>query len=388
MHSFQSDDDIYFSKNSQSDFSKTPYPEQMNQKMMFIEKAFQKYHIQHDILPIIASKHPRYYRHKVTASATNVKSHGKRQLRLGFFIENSHQIKASFKSILHDKAIEMLLEDIESTLQKYRIEAYEKGYHRGIIKHVLIRKSYAKNHLLIVFVTQGNLFPNAKKMIQTLRVKHPLIQSVVQVIQKKDTHIVLYGEERVLYGPGYIIDKIDDLSFKLSAKSFYQVNPEQMLVLYQKAFELAKIKPHELVMDCYSGIGTLSLLAAKQAKHVIAIEMNQSAVKDAIGNAKKNEIKNITFVQDDVEHFIATYRKPIDVLLIDPPRIGVTKRFIDDIKKLKPKRIIYISCFVETQARDIHQLLSHYEIKHIQSIDMFPFTKHVESIVSLSLKHA
>ncbi len=382
----QIDDDQYFESIDQKDFMALSYPEQSKSKIKYVHDQFVKNAVNTKVNPLIISDHPKYYRHKVTATATNVKKHGKLQLKLGFYIENTHKIKPVFESVLHDKTIEKTLKNIEQLFIKYKITAYQKGHDRGIIKHVLMRKSYANDALLIVFVTQGNLLPNAKRIIQELREKNEQIKSVVQIIQKNDTHIVLYGDEKTLYGPGYITDEIDGLRFRLSAKSFYQINPEQMMKLYHQGFELIDINKHEYVMDCYSGIGTLSLLAAKKAKEVVAVEQNVSAVKDAIGNAKSNKISNVRFVKDDAANFIATYKQNVDVLIIDPPRIGVSQSFIEAIKKLKPKRILYISCFVETQVRDIKQLNRLYEVKAIQPVDMFPNTTHVENITTLYLK--
>ncbi len=386
VHSQHVDDESYFDSYEETSFLKTSYEEQIKLKSQYINTQFQSLDIKSDIKPIILADHPQHYRHKVTSSATNTKANGKWQLKLGFYIENTHKIKPVFESILQHKAIENTLKNIETILQKNKFTAYVKGHSRGIIKHVLIKRSYDSGDLLVVFVTQGRIFPNSKQIIGMIREKNPSIKTVVQIIQNTDTHIVLYGEDKVLYGPGYIIDKIDDLSFKLSAKSFYQVNPEQMMKLYHNAFDLANINKSELVVDCYSGIGTLSLLAAKKAKSVVAVEMNATAVKDAIENASRNHINNVKFIKDDAAHFLETYQERVDVLLIDPPRIGVSMNFIEAIKTLKPKRIVYISCFVETQIRDIKQLNHLYDIEAVQPVDMFPYTSHIENIVLLTLK--
>ena len=350
------DDDNYFDQLDQSDFVTLSYDDQIKLKYQHVIHSFQSNLIKTRIQPVIIASHPMHYRHKVTASATNIKTQGKLKLRLGFYIEKTHKIKPGFESIVQDKTIEKVLKDMEYIFQKHHFTAYVKGHSRGIIKHILIRKSYANKEMLVVIVTQGSLFPNVKQIIKEIREKNSFITSVVQIIQNKETPIVLYGEEKILYGKGYIIDKIGDLSFKLSAKSFYQVNPEQMMILYQHAFKLANIQTHETVMDCYSGIGTISLLAAQYAKKVTAIEMNHVAVKDAIDNAKRNQISHVTFIRDNVETFLGTYQDKVDVLILDPPRIGASRLFIEAVKKLKPNRIIYISCFPETQARDIKQL--------------------------------
>jgi 23S rRNA (uracil1939-C5)-methyltransferase len=209
---------------------------------------------------------------------------------------------------------------------------------------------------------------------------------VIQNIHKKKTHLVLLDEEKILYGPGYIEDEMDGIKFKLSSKSFYQVNPVQMIELYHKALELAQIKTTDIVMDTYSGVGTISLLAAKKAKHVIAIEANPNAHRDAVTNKKMNQISNITFIQSPVEDYIKNYQEKIDCLIMDPTRDGATKAFLDAILRLKPKRIVYISCEPTTQVRDVKSLLTHYNVEVVQPVDMFSQTIHVESITLLSLK--
>ncbi len=380
------DDEQYFNNLSQKEFEHLDYQKQTEYKYQHVIDQYHKYHLDNPVNQVVVADHPKYYRHKVTTTATNVKTHGKLTLRLGFFIENTHKIQPKFESFLHDKLIESTLKQIEKSLQKYKITAYKKGYNRGVIKHVMVRKSYTNNDLLVVFVTHGSLLPNHKHIIRDIRDNNDHVKSVIQIIQKVETHIVLYGEERILFGPGFIIDYIEGIQFKISAQSFYQINPAQMMKLYIHAFEYANIQKHEHVMDCYAGIGTISLLAAQKAQSVIAVEMNASAVKNAIENAKRNNISNVTFVKEDAETYMHTYQHPIDVLIIDPPRIGVSKAFIASIKRLKPKRIVYISCYVETQARDIKQLSSLYKVERIQPVDMFPYTTHVESVSLLHKK--
>jgi 23S rRNA (uracil1939-C5)-methyltransferase len=240
--------------------------------------------------------------------------------------------------------------------------------------------------MMVVFVTQGSLFPNAKKISQMLVKKHPQVKTTIQNIHNKDTHLVLLEQEKTIYGSGYIIDQIDDLSFKLSPRSFYQVNPMQMQKLYQKAIDVADIKKTDIVIDTYSGIGTLSLLIAKKAKQVYAIEVNKDAHQDALDNKKYNQIQNIDFIHGDVSENMFKITSSIDVLFMDPTRDGASIAFLDDVMKLKPKKIVYISCEPKTQVRDVNTLSQLYDIKQIQPVDMFSQTVHVESIVLLSLK--
>jgi 23S rRNA (uracil1939-C5)-methyltransferase len=287
---------------------------------------------------------------------------------------------------IQDKEINDLLKTVEDVLNKYKIPGYHIDKENGMMKHVMVRKSYANKDLMLIFVTNGTLLPNAKKIALDIISKHPKVKTVIQNIHKKKTHLVLLDEEKIIYGPGYIEDQIDDIKFKLSPKSFYQVNPVQMIELFNKAIELSDIKPTDVVMDTYSGVGTISLLAAKKAKHVIAIETNKFAHMDAMINKKNNQLQNITFVNSQVEDYIQNYHDKVDCLIMDPTREGSTKEFLEAVLRLKPKLITYISCNPETQVRDLKELLGAYQIKHVQPVDMFSQTVHVESITLLSLK--
>lgn len=364
------------------------YKNQLKTKQKLIEKAFLPLKSKVPVSSILKNPMDKHYRHKVTVSATSKYVGKSVKLRLGMFKENTHKIEPGFSHFIHDNDINTVLAVIESILNDYKISAYDIKKRKGILKHVLIRKSYLTQDMLVVFVTNTKFFPNHKQIVKDLREEFSQIKTVIQMVQNKHTPIALYGDAITLFGPGYIIDGFDQLTFKLSAKSFYQVNPIQMINLYHHAIDLAQIKKTDVVMDCYAGIGTISLLAAKHANKVIGIEVNRQAVIDAKENIKKNHMINVTFVQSDVEDYMASFHGKVDVLILDPTRTGATPKFLNAVKKLKPKKIVYISCFVETQVRDIKQLLTQYEITHIQPVDMFSYTEHVETITLLSLKTA
>lgn len=364
------------------------YKNQLKTKQKLIEKAFLPLKSKVPVSSILKNPMDKHYRHKVTVSATSKYVGKSVKLRLGMFKENTHKIEPGFSHFIHDNDINTVLAVIESILNDYKISAYDIKKRKGILKHVLIRKSYLTQDMLVVFVTNTKFFPNHKQIVKDLREEFSQIKTVIQMVQNKHTPIALYGDAITLFGPGYIIDGFDQLTFKLSAKSFYQVNPIQMINLYHHAIDLAQIKKTDVVMDCYAGIGTISLLAAKHANKVIGIEVNRQAVIDAKENIKKNHMINVTFVQSDVEDYMASFHGKVDVLILDPTRTGATPKFLNAVKKLKPKKIVYISCFVETQVRDIKQLLTQYEVTHIQPVDMFSYTEHVETITLLSLKTA
>jgi 23S rRNA (uracil1939-C5)-methyltransferase len=364
------------------DFLHTTYDYQLKLKEKHVESLYKKLGLFHQVDPIIKSDEPLHYRHKTVLSATTKKN----KLRLGLYQEKSKTITPFLECYIHDKKANEVFKTIEQLLNQFKISAYDIDKKQGIIKHVMIRKSYARDDMMVVFVTQGSLFPNAKKISQMLVKKHPQVKTTIQNIHNKDTHLVLLEQEKTIYGSGYIIDQIDDLSFKLSPRSFYQVNPMQMQKLYQKAIDVADIKKTDIVIDTYSGIGTLSLLIAKKAKQVYAIEVNKDAHQDALDNKKYNQIQNIDFIHGDVSENMFKITSSIDVLFMDPTRDGASIAFLDDVMKLKPKKIVYISCEPKTQVRDVNTLSQLYDIKQIQPVDMFSQTVHVESIVLLSLK--
>jgi len=363
------------------DFLHIKYNEQLRLKEDYIHKLFQKFNVRTTIHPMIKNDEPLNYRHKVVATATTSKN----KLRLGLYQENSKNIIPFLDCYIQDKELNEVLKTTERVLNKYKMSAYDINKETGIIKHIMMRKSLANQQMLLVFVTNGYLLPNAKKMIQEIAAAHPSVITFAQNVHLKKTHLVLLDEEKVLYGSGYIEDEIDGIKFRLSAKSFYQVNPKQMMKLYQKAIELAQITKDDIVMDTYSGIGTISLIAAKSAKKVIAVETNPTAHQDAMFNKKNNNISNIYFYNDDVSNFMLNFNEKVDCLIMDPPRDGASEAFLKAVMKLAPKKIVYISCEPETQMRDLMILKDAYRIKDIQPVDMFSNTEHVESIAFLEL---
>lgn len=364
------------------DYLHMSYDAQMRLKADYVKKLIEAQGIVTTFLPMIKSDVPLHYRHKVVATATT----HKKRLAFGLYREHSRQVIPFTNCFIQDKDTNEVIKALEILLNQFKIPAYDVDKNQGIVKHVLIRKSYTHQSMLVCIVTQGNLLPNAKKIAQNLVLKFPKIETVVQNIHHKKTHLVLLDEEKTIYGSGYILDQIEGISFRLSARSFYQVNPMQMISLYKKAIEAANIKAHETVLDTYSGIGTLSLLMAKKAKHVIGVEVNQSAHQDALQNKKFNQIQNIEFVNRDVQDFMMSFDRKVDLLMMDPTREGASKPFIDGIKELKPTRIIYVSCEPKTLARDLALFKDLYDIKTVQPVDMFSQTVHVESITLLSLK--
>lgn len=364
------------------DFLHMTYDYQLELKQTSVQTLFDKKSFEIRVNPIIRSEKPLNYRHKVVLSAKT----NKQKLRLGLYREKTREVIPFLNCFIHDKDTNLVLKTLEMLLNKYKIPAYDLQTNQGILKHVMIRKSLVRQEMMVVFVTQGTLMPNGKKISQDLVKKHPKVVTTVQNIHRKRTHLVLLEEEKIIYGPGYIIDNIADLSFRLSARSFYQVNPEQMLKLYSRAIEMADLKNEDIVLDAYSGIGTLSLLIAKHVKQVIAIEVNKDAHLDALNNKKYNQVDNVDFINEDVNLYLENMESEIDVLFMDPTRDGSTPEFLNAVKKLGPTKIVYISCEPKTQVRDLEHLKESYEINEVQPVDMFSQTEHIENIVLLSLK--
>ena len=241
--------------------------------------------------------------------------------------------------------------------------------------------------MLVVLVVASPVFPSKNNFVKALRKEHPEITSIVLNINDKKTSMILGERNIVLYGKGYIQDELCGYTFRISPHSFYQVNPVQTERLYKKAIRLADLKGKEKVLDAYCGIGTIGMIASKQVKEVIGVELNRDAVRDAIGNAKGNGVKNIRFYQADAGEFMvamAEQGENVDVVFMDPPRAGSDEAFLQSVIKLAPKKVVYISCNPETLARDLGYLTKKkYKVTKICPVDMFPFTDHCEVITCL-----
>ena len=243
---------------------------------------------------------------------------------------------------------------------------------------------------MVVLVINQNVFPARKNFVNALLHKFPNITTIVQNVNTRKTSVVLGDQERVLYGKGYIEDTLCGLKYRISSKSFYQINHEQTQVLYQTGIDMLELTGNEKVLDAYCGIGTIGMSMAHKVKQVIGVEINKDAVNDAIVNAKINDVKNIRFICDDASAYMkkAQQRKErFDVVIMDPPRSGSNEQFLSALVNMKPKQILYISCNPITQVRDMQYLKRFgYVGDAMQGVDMFPNTNHVETICLLSKK--
>ena len=356
-----------------------PYEEQLKMKREEIRKIFHTKAVE----PVLGMKDPYHYRHKIYASFARDKKTNR--IYAGMYEENSHRKVPSEMCLIQHTLANEILTTICKLAESMRIETYDEDSGRGTLRHAYIRISKATNNVLLDVVIGSKGLPSSKNFVNALVKKFPQIKTIILNFNRARTSMILGKDEKVLYGPGYITDRIGGLEFRISSKSFYQVNPEQTEVLYRTALSLAKIKDTDVVLDACCGIGTISLLAAQSAKHVIGVEINPQAIRDAKNNAKHNKLLNTEFYAADAAEFIQRMDTKPDVVILDPPRSGMTLPFMHKLAQLSPDRVVYISCNPYTQVTDIEPLKkAGYQIKKIVPVDLFGFTPHVENIVLLT----
>ena len=335
---------------------------------------------------IVAMEEPWHYRNKMIIGFQRDKQ---RRIQAGFYEEFSHRIIPYKRCLLHPEVCDDIIAGIVELMGKLRIEPYDEDKRRGLIRHVVMRYGAVSGQIMIVLVLNSNVFPARKNFIQELRRRYPQITTIVQNVNTRKTNVVLGDEERVLYGPGYIEDVLCGMTFRISAKSFYQINHEQTEVLYQRSVELLKLNGGETVLDAYCGIGTIGMYVSRFVKQVIGVEINGDAVKDARINAKINQINNIRFVCDDAGRYmsrLAAEKKRLDVVIMDPPRSGSSEEFIKSLVRMKPSQVLYISCNPQTQIRDLQvfERMGYRVQGEMVPVDLFPHTVHVETVALLS----
>ena len=364
------------------DFQGIPYEKQLQKKQKEVETLLKPYC---PVEPIIGMENPFHYRNKVHAVFDRMRNG---QVISGVYQEGTHRVINVDECQIEDQKADAIIRDIRGLLRSFKIKTYDEDTGYGLLRHVLIRRGFVSGEIMVVLVLGSPILPSKNNFVKALRKLHPEINTIVLNVNDKKTSMVLGEKETVLYGKGYIEDTLCGLTFRISPKSFYQVNPVQTEILYGKAMEYAGLTGKERVIDAYCGIGTIGMIAAKQAKEVIGVELNKDAVRDAIRNAKRNGMKNITFYQKDAGEFMvqmAAQGEHADVVLMDPPRAGSDEAFLSSVIKLSPERIVYVSCNPVTLARDLKYLTKHgYQAQVCQPVDMFPWTGHVETVVLLS----
>ena len=363
------------------------YEAQLEYKKHKVEDALRRHQLENiEVLPVIGMENPYEYRNKIQVPIGR-DPHG--HIVSGFYRQGTHKIIPIEKCEIEDVRATKVVSTIKQLMKEFKYAPYDEDQRTGLIRHVLIRTSYHYGEMMVTLVTRLDEFKGKNNFVKELAHRCPIITTVIQNINPRDTNVILGEKERVLYGTGYIKDSILGVDFLISSKSFFQVNPVQVEKLYQTALNFAKITSNSKVFDAYCGIGTISLIVAKHAQNVVGAEIVKEAIIDAKRNAKLNQINNAEFFVGDAGEIYSKLRyegRKFDCVFVDPPRKGLTPEFIESLLKEEPPKICYVSCDPETLARDLKLLSQKYSISNIQPVDMFPMTFHVETVVSLSAK--
>jgi len=361
------------------------YEEQLEIKQKRLVSLFQKSGFDIKvILPIIGMKEPFNYRNK----AQMVISEKGKKIMAGLYEENTHNIvNVDYCSIQSEKANE-IVKTCRRLLQEQNIKPYDETRKTGLIRHIYVRTATVTGQILVAIVTASERFPGRNNFVKALRAAHPEITTIIQNINSRQTPIVLGEFERVLYGIGHIEDELLGKKHLVSAKTFYQVNHRQTEILYQKILEFSKPKQDDVVIDLFAGIGTIGMVFADKAAQVTCVEANKASVHNGTLNAKLNHLRNIRFRALDVLEYLESFQADehsVDIVIVDPPREGLKEQIVKVITNIKPKKIVYVSCNPETLMVDLQGLVQNgYTIERVQSIDMFPHTYHVETVVLMS----
>ncbi len=359
-----------------------PYNRQLLIKQSKVKRLLSRYKKPEKI---VGMKNPYHYRNKVQA-AFGV-SRGR--IISGVYQSSSHKIVSADGCLLEDKKADEIIADIRKMCPNFKIKAYDEKSETGQLRHVLVRRGFETGEIMVVLVTAREELRSANSFVNELLRRHPDITTVVQNINGGFTSLVLGERQKILFGKGYIEDVLCGLKFRISPKSFYQVNPVQTKVLYNKAIGYADLSGEETVFDAYCGIGTIGLCAASHAKKVVGVELNKTAVSDAKRNAELNGITNAEFYAADaglfMENAAQNGQRP-DVVFMDPPRAGSSIKFLKSLLKTAPEKIVYISCNPETMARDLAFLTEDYAVDKLCPVDMFPHTEHIECVCLLKRK--
>ena len=372
----------YFKKCGACQMIDTPYDKQLRQKHAHVKELLEPYT---KVASFVGMEEPEHYRCKVHAVFTHDK---KGNPLSGIYREGTHEVVPIDSCLLEDQKADAIIATIRGMLKSFKIKTYDEDNGFGLLRHVLIRIGKNTGEIMVVLVTVSPIFPSKNNFVKALRKAHPEITTIVLNVNDKQTSMILGDKEKPMYGPGFIYDICCGMKFKISPKSFYQVNPVQQEVLYNTAIEMAELKGDEVALDCYCGVGTIGIIASPHVKEVIGVELNKDAVKDANLNAKINNIDNITFYNNDATVFMqqmAASGDKVDVVFMDPPRAGSTPEFIESLKILSPKKVVYISCSPDSLARDLGILKKNgFNAKKAIPVDMFPFTRSIETVVLLS----
>ena len=309
---------------------------------------------------------------------------------VGVFANRTHDIIELNECMIQNEESTIISKYVVKLINKYNLSVYDEKLNKGLMRHVIIKTAFMTGEVMVILVINGNELPSSKEIVKELKQKFHNIASIIVNINKKNTNVILGQKNITIYGKEYITDKLGDYYFNISAMSFYQVNPVQAEAMYNYAIESAEISSKDIVFDLYCGIGTISIFMAKSAKEVYGVEIVEQAIDMAKENAKINNIENTHFIAGDTENvltdLIENQKIYPNIIMVDPPRRGLDNTTINNILKIKPKKIIYISCNPASLVRDLSRIEGEYEINVMQPFDMFPFTSHVECCALMTLK--
>ena len=307
---------------------------------------------------------------------------------IGFYKKKSHDLISTDECIIQHEVNDKIIKIIKTYIRAYNVSIYDEKTHKGLLRHVVTKVGFTTGEVMIVLVANGKKLPYLKELASVLKENIPGFKTLVVNVNTQKTNVILGKENIVAYGDGMIRDYIGELVFEISPLSFFQVNPLQTEVLYNKALEYANLGENDTVFDIYCGIGTISLFLAQKAKKVYGIEIVEDAIKDAKRNAKINNMDNVEFYVGKAEEVVPKMYKEgkrANVVVVDPPRKGCDEKVLDTIISMQPDRVVYVSCNPSTLARDLAYLNERgYKCHEIQPVDMFPHSVHVENVAWLS----
>ena len=358
------------------------YDAQLAYKEQQVKSAYERIgHFEDaEIRPVLGMENPWEYRNKAQIPVREING----QLETGFFRRNSHDLVPVENFFIQHKEIDEAILIVRDILRRFHVPAYNEKNHTGIIRHVVVRRGHYSGQVMVTLVTNKRKMPNEEIIVDAIAEEVPNIASIVQNVQTKRTNVILGRQSLVLWGQPYIEDSMLGLTFRISSKSFYQVNTPQAEVLYKTAIDAADLQGNETVLDAYSGIGTIGLSLAQHAKQVYGMDIVDEAVEMAKQNAKLNGIKNAAFEVGSAEEWLPKWNEAginFDVIVVDPPRKGLDQVFVDAVIEQQPEKIVYVSCNPATQARDARLFAdAGYHLQFVQPVDLFGQTTHVEAV--------
>lgn len=362
------------------------YSETLKIKLTEVNRLLKNGSIDYVVKDIVASPKEIGYRNKMIVAFKMVKN----QIVCGFYEEASHKVVPIDYCLMHSDEQNKLIHSFIELMKKFRYTPYDEDKRIGMIRYLLIKESHITKELMLVIVTATEQFYSSNEFCRRLKDNIPTIKTIIQNINGRKTSVVLGEKERILYGNGHISDMLCNLKFQITSKSFFQVNPLQAENIYFYVKDLCKKYDNNIILDAYSGVGTIGMIVSDSANKVISVENNKQAHISAINNAKYNNIKNVSFVNEDATKYIkylAANNKMIDTIIMDPPRAGSTLEFIQACSILKPNIVIYVSCCPETLVRDLIQFKKYnYQVKNMKCFDMFCFSDSIETVVQLASK--